>query len=188
VTAVLKATVPGVPDFYQGTELPAFTLVDPDNRAPVDFDAASTRLEALASVSDLGELLADEQADNAKLYVTSRLLSLRAEDPQLFALGSYQPLQVEGDKKDHVFAFSRTFEDRACVVAVPRWSARLVEGRLELPLSDVWGDTRIVLGEGEYAEFRDVLTAQTLRAQSAERTLRVADVFSRAPIAVLRFA
>lgn len=184
-TTVLKITSPGVPDFYQGTELPTFTLVDPDNRAPVDFDATSAQLESLASVTDVEALLADADGTRAKLYITAKLLEMRAADAQLFALGSYQPLQVDGEKKDHVFAFSRIHEGRACIVIVPRWSARLMGGRTELPLGDAWGDTRVLLGAvGE--ELRDVLTAQNARVQGEEGALRLSETLSKLPIAVLR--
>lgn len=185
VTTVLKITVPGVPDFYQGTELPAFTLVDPDNRAPVDFDAAAAQLESLGSVSDVATLLAEADGARAKLYVTAKLLGMRAENAQLFALGGYQPLQVDGEKKDHVFAFSRSHEGQTCVVIVPRWSARLVEGRMELASGNVWGDTKVLLGAGVGEELRDVLSAQALRAQGAESSLHVSEIFSKFPFAVL---
>ncbi|MDY6944108.1 MAG: malto-oligosyltrehalose synthase [Pseudomonadota bacterium] len=187
-TTVLKITSPGVPDFYQGTEVPVFTLVDPDNRAPVDFAAAAAQLEALENVSEVATLLAEADIARTKLYVTTKLLRMRAEHAQLFALGSYQPLQVEGEKKDNVFAFARTHEGRTCVVIVPRWSARLMAGRTELPLGDVWGDTKVLLGTGFANELRDVLTAQVARVEGEEGALRVSEVMSKFPVAVLRDA
>jgi (1->4)-alpha-D-glucan 1-alpha-D-glucosylmutase len=179
----LKITAPGVPDFYQGTELPVFTLVDPDNRVPVDFTAAAAQLESVSNVSDPRTLLEESDGARAKLYVTAKLLQLRASDAALFALGSYQPLQVEGDKKDHVFAFVRAHEGRNCVVVVPRWPARLMGGEMSLPLGEVWGDTRVLTGAS--AEWRDVLTSQSARTSGEDAALRVADVFSAVPLAVL---
>lgn len=186
VTTALKITSPGVPDFYQGTELPAFTLVDPDNRSAVNFEAAAVQLEALADVSDVGALLTDGDGASAKMFVTTKLLRLRADDAPLFALGSYQPLQVEGEKKDHVFAFARSHEGRHCVVIVPRWPARLMAGVADLPLGDIWGDTRVLLGEVAAAELRDVFTDQPAHVQGEE--IRLADVLSRFPLTVLRCA
>lgn len=186
VATVLKIAAPGVPDFYQGTELPVFTLVDPDNRTPVDFDAAAAQLEALGNVSDVTALLAEADGARAKLYVTAKLLQMRAENAQLFALGGYQPLQVDGEKKDHVFAFARSHEGQSCVVILPRWAARLMGGRTELPLGDVWGDTRVVLGAGIGYDLRDALTAQTARVQGEEGSLRMSEVVSKFPFAVLR--
>ena len=111
---------------------------------------------------------------------------MRAENAQLFALGSYQPLQVDGEKKDNVFAFARTHEGQTCVVIVPRWPARLMAGRTELPLGDVWGDTKVLLGAGVADDLRDALTAQVARVEGEEGALRVSDVLSKFPIAVLR--
>lgn len=186
VTTVLKITSPGVPDFYQGTELPTFTLVDPDNRAAVNFDAAAAQLESLGNVSDAAALLAEADGVRAKLYVTAKLLQMRAANAPLFALGSYQPLQVDGEKKDHVFAFARTHEGQACVVIVPRWSARLTEGRTDLPLGDVWGDTRVQLSAGVGDDLHDVLTLQAARVQREEGSLRMSEVMAKFPVAVLR--
>lgn len=185
VTTVLKITSPGVPDFYQGTELPVFTLVDPDNRAQVDFAAAAAHLESLANVLDVRALFDGSEGVRAKLYVTAKLLQFRAADVALFALGSYQPLQVEGEKKDHVFAFVRSHEGRSCVVIVPRWSARLMGGEMRLPVGDVWGDTRVLLGNVDGGKLRDVLTAQSARVAAEDGALRLADVLSVVPFAVL---
>jgi (1->4)-alpha-D-glucan 1-alpha-D-glucosylmutase len=188
VTTALKIAAPGVPDFYQGTELPTFTLVDPDNRSPVNFEAAAVQLESLEGVANAADLLADPGGAQAKLYVTTKLLHMRAADAPLFALGSYQPLQVEGDKKDHVFAFARSHEGRNCVVIVPRWSARLMAGVAEMPLGDVWGDTKVLLGSANEAELRDVLTDQPARIQGEDSSVRVSVVLSKFPLAVLRSA
>jgi (1->4)-alpha-D-glucan 1-alpha-D-glucosylmutase len=185
VTTVLKITSPGVPDFYQGTELPTFTLVDPDNRAPVDFERAAAQLDSLENVSDVRTLFDESDGARAKLYVTAKLLQFRAADPALFALGSYQPLQVEGEKKDHVFAFARTHEGRSCVVIVPRWSARLMGGEMRLPVGEVWGDTRVLLSNADGAELGDLLASHSVRATAEDGALRLVDVFSAFPLAVL---
>ncbi len=190
VTTVLKITSPGVPDFYQGTELPVFTLVDPDNRLPVNFDAAAAQLEALAQIKGgVAALLDDATGARGKLYVTSKLLQLRAADPQLFASGAYQPLQVEGAKKDHVFAFARTCEGRSCVVVVPRWTAKLMDGATSFPVgAQVWDDTRVVLGSIANDAFHEVLSTEGSRIETEgdDRSLRVAEVLAKFPIAVLR--
>ena len=188
VTTVLKITSPGVPDFYQGTEVPTFTLVDPDNRSPVDFEVAAAQLDALSNVSDARSLMEQPDGLQAKLYVTWKLLQVRSDDPALFALGGYQPLQVEGEKKDHVFAFARAHEERTCVVIVPRWSARLMGGEMRLPLGEVWGDTRVLLGDVARRELRDVFSSQTARAPAEGGELRLSEVLSAFPVAVLNSA
>jgi (1->4)-alpha-D-glucan 1-alpha-D-glucosylmutase len=188
VTTALKITAPGVPDFYQGTELPALTLVDPDNRALVDFESAARRLDSLSEVTDVGALLEDADGARAKLYVTLKLLQLRVAEEQLFARGSYQPLQVEGEHKDHVFAFARVHEGRGIVVVLPRWTARLMRGEMALPLGDVWGDTQVIIGNALGGEFEATLTAQPtpVAPDGEERAVRVAQLFARFPLSVLR--
>jgi len=187
-TTALKITAPGVPDFYQGTELPALTLVDPDNRAPVDFESVAGRLQSLAEISDVRTLLEDADGARAKLYVTAKLLQLRAAEEQLFAQGSYQPLQVEGERKEHVFAFARVHEGRGLIVVLPRWTARLMRGEPMLPLGDVWGDTRIIVGNVLNADLEETLTVQPARIapEREERSLRVAQLFASFPVSVLR--
>lgn len=187
-TTALKITAPGVPDFYQGTELPALTLVDPDNRAPVDFESAARQLGSLAEVSDVSALLEDADSARAKLYVTSKLLQLRAAEEQLFANGAYQPLQVEGERKEHVFAFARVHEGRGVIVVLPRWTARLMRGESILPLGDVWGDTTVVIGAALGGAFEETLAVQpvTVEPEGEERSVRVAQLFARFPLSVLR--
>jgi (1->4)-alpha-D-glucan 1-alpha-D-glucosylmutase len=183
VQVALKLTVPGVPDIYQGTERLTLSLVDPDNRRPVDYEAAARQLEELQGV----QLDAQRAGlDAAKLFVTSRLLQARKNDPALFERGSYQPLQVEGDKSEHVVAYARVHEERCCVVVLPRWSARLKQGAPELPLGEPsWGDLTIALPMA--GDLRDAFTHKRFEATSdtENRTLRVADVLASFPVAVL---
>lgn len=187
VTTALKITAPGVPDFYQGTELPALTLVDPDNRAPVDFDAAARRLDSLAEVTEVRPLLDDADGVRAKLFVTSKLLQLRAAHEQLFARGSYQPLQVEGEHKEHVFAFARVHEGRGIVVVLPRWTARLMRGEMTLPLGHIWGDTKVIIGSAVGGALQETLAVRPVAVtpEGEERSLRIAQVFAEFPLAVL---
>ncbi|NJO12781.1 MAG: hypothetical protein HC872_04175 [Gammaproteobacteria bacterium] len=178
VQTVLKICSPGVPDFYQGTELTALTLVDPDNRRRVDFAAAARQLDA-------------NERDGAasKLYVIRKLLQLRREDPELFARGDYQPLQVDGARKEHVFAFARTYEGRSVIAIVPRWTAKLMDAATELPLgAGVWSDTKTAVGSSTAAtKMTNVLTGREV-AIDAGRGLVISEVFTEFPVAVLRSA
>jgi (1->4)-alpha-D-glucan 1-alpha-D-glucosylmutase len=183
VQTVLKITAPGVPDFYQGTEFPVLTLVDPDNRRRVDFDAAAQQLDATES-------LPPHERVTSKPYAMRKLLQLRRDDPELFAKGDYQALQVEGERKEHIFAFSRTFEGRSCIVIVPRWTAKLMDCTPQLPLRErVWGDTSVVIGNGAVtaAPFKDVFTGQdvALDEASGARSVRMGSALSEYPVAVL---
>jgi (1->4)-alpha-D-glucan 1-alpha-D-glucosylmutase len=180
---VLKITSPGVPDFYQGTEHVALTLVDPDNRRAVDFDAAAARLDEIdAFQSSPRELFDPAHRGSEKLFATARLLALRRRDPELFARGSYVPLTVEGACKDHVLAFARVLDSRACVVVVPRWAARLLGRATDLPIGEVWRDTSIQVVESVPSSLQDVFTGRALASW------QVAEVLGEFPIAVLSSA
>ena len=188
---VLKITSPGLPDFYQGSELTALTLVDPDNRRHVDFDAAAGHLDVLERLQGSPRgLLWERDWAASKLYVIRKLLQLRRDDPELFARGDYQALPIDGPRKEHVFAFARTYENRSCVVIVPRWSAKLMDAVNELPLgARVWGDTKISLTNGLAAtRATDVFTDRevAIEGEQGARTLSVAGVFAEFPAAVLQ--
>ncbi|HEY7640612.1 MAG TPA: malto-oligosyltrehalose synthase [Steroidobacteraceae bacterium] len=184
VQTVLKITAPGVPDFYQGTELPALTLVDPDNRRRVDFAKMQQQLDEVEHRSS------DERV-TSKLYVMQKLLQLRREVPELFAHGDYQALQVEGVHKEHVFAFARTHEGRGCIVIVPRWTAKLMDAVNELPLRErVWADTRVVLGNGvQPAVLQDVLSGRQLGVgdRQGERSVSLAEALAEFPVVICRY-
>jgi (1->4)-alpha-D-glucan 1-alpha-D-glucosylmutase len=129
VQTVLKLTVPGVPDIYQGAELWEQSLVDPDNRRPVDFSRCAAFLDRPLSSAAATDPF-------AKFEVTRRLLKLRQSNPELFAEGRYQPLAVEGAEAEAVCAFARLHGDTGLVVAVPLYGARQrpgAESRITLP-------------------------------------------------------
>jgi (1->4)-alpha-D-glucan 1-alpha-D-glucosylmutase len=173
---VLKLAAPGVPDIYQGGELWDFNLVDPDNRRPPDWARRRELLEAVAT-ADPANLGACWQDGREKLFVTQRLLELRRDNPELFALGDYQPLHAEGGPAaDHLCAFARCRSDAAVVAAVPRLVYRLYRGGAAAN----WGVTELALpGEGPW---RDVFTGQDYRDRPR---LRAAELFADFPVAVL---
>jgi (1->4)-alpha-D-glucan 1-alpha-D-glucosylmutase len=150
---VLKLTVPGVPDIYQGGELWDFSLVDPDNRRPVDWQTRRRLLDevAAASAADLGGGWLDGRE---KLFVVRKLLACRRSHPELFTEGDYQPLEVEGASSDHLCAFMRSAEEQALVVAVPRLVYRLYRDGV----AD-WGAAKLTLPPGAW---RDVFTGARL--------------------------
>lgn len=125
----LKATMPGVPDFYQGTEFWDLSLVDPDNRLPVDFAARRAALDA-AEPEDWPRLVENWTNGHLKLAWTKALLDVRRAFPEVFSKGTYQPLVVEGPDRDHVIAYAREYEGNAVLVAVGRHFADITgEGR-----------------------------------------------------------
>lgn len=137
---VLKLTSPGVPDIYQGTELWDDSLVDPDNRRPVDFQRRATLLDVHA---DLPGLWRDRRDGAVKLALSQRILAFRSICPDVFASGDYVPLDVTGPKAHHVLAFARTSQDFGCVVIVPRFATDLGLARGIDDDTDVWEGTRI---------------------------------------------
>ncbi|MFL6333602.1 MAG: malto-oligosyltrehalose synthase [Pyrinomonadaceae bacterium] len=188
---LLKTAAPGVPDFYQGTELWAFTLVDPDNRRPVDYEL---RRRLLASLRDAGEgdvsefvkeLLERPEDGRVKLYVTARALNFRRERAALFARGEYVSLRAEGRRAACVVAFARALEGEACVVVASRFHTRLGVGREgELSLRrEAWGDTVLQLEGVEAGRYRDVLTGREFEA--GDGALQVGEVLSPLSVALL---
>jgi len=140
---LLRMTCPGIPDLYQGTEYWDFSLVDPDNRRPVDFAARAASLDA---GSDPAALMSTWRDGTVKQAVIARTLALRARCPGLFTEGAYIPLRTEGPGADQVLAFARVHEGRAAVVAVTRLSSSL-DRDMTAPCVAVerWGGTSVLL-------------------------------------------
>ena len=172
---VLKLTLPGVPDFYQGTEFWDLSLVDPDNRRPVDYAA---RARALDDGAHSAALLAGWPDGRIKQRIVAALLADRAASPRLYAEGDYQPLALKGERAADLVGFTRSAgADRLLVL-----TARIAGGEdaAGLPLGPYWaGVMAPVAGEWE-----DVLTGRTIAVDEAG--LCVADVLAILPVAVLR--
>jgi (1->4)-alpha-D-glucan 1-alpha-D-glucosylmutase len=140
---LLRMTVPGVPDLYQGNEFWDFSLVDPDNRRPVDYAA---REHALQEPLPPVELLANWRDGRIKQALIAQVLNLRVEHAELFRRGNYQALEVLGSQAHNVLAFAREYEGKQAIVIVPIRCAKLLENGA-VPQVDAlrWGDTRVVL-------------------------------------------
>jgi (1->4)-alpha-D-glucan 1-alpha-D-glucosylmutase len=159
---LLQLTMPGVPDVYQGTELWDFSLVDPDNRRPVDY---ALRRKLLAGL-DGGEVPPVDETGAAKLLVVSRTVRARRDHPEWFA--GYEPVEVTGSGADHVVAFDRG----GVVPVVTRLPARLA--------AEGWGDTALQLPNGAW---RNLLTGE--RFVSDVAGIAVDLLFARLPVALL---
>jgi (1->4)-alpha-D-glucan 1-alpha-D-glucosylmutase len=142
---LIKLTAPGVPDIYQGCELWDFSLVDPDNRRPVDFGRRH-ELAHKNGADDPAALIRDWRSGAAKMHVLRAGLSLRARKPSLFAEGSYVPLAIAGPGADHLTAFARVHGAEAVIAVAPRLALGLLEGASE-PLIPAarWLDTALQL-------------------------------------------
>jgi (1->4)-alpha-D-glucan 1-alpha-D-glucosylmutase len=192
---LLKLTVPGVPDCYQGGEAWDFRLVDPDNRAPVDFDRLQAVLEGLPHASEVGSIdTAQEFLDNMtdgriKLYLICRCLELRRQQPALFRNGSYLPLQARGPRAENLCAFARQHAKTTLITAVPRLFARHLDaGSPYVPVSDFWDKTWVELPESlACPAFHNLLTAEelSLAGTQQQRHLPVNRLFARLPVALL---
>lgn len=191
--ALLKICVPGMPDFYQGTELWDFSLVDPDNRRPVDFGLRRAYLEELQARSggDLRALAADLQDQwrdgRIKMYVTWQALNFRRQHAALFQQGDYVPLAVEGPLAERVCAFARVAGEQAAIVVVPRLIKDV--GRLDRLAwaAGAWAETSLVL-PWPAKRWRHVFTGAILDAEAADgeaSRLMVEQALGSFPLALL---
>ncbi|RJQ56795.1 MAG: malto-oligosyltrehalose synthase [Nitrospiraceae bacterium] len=192
---LLKIASPGVPDFYQGTELWDFSLVDPDNRRPVDYLKRTALLEEIKrreagnGLQELAkDLLMNKDDGRIKMYLVRRALNYRRVNRELFEEGEYVPLDVEGLLKDHVCAFARKKEDKTIVVAVPRLLTRLVPPGSPPLGEEVWHDTCIVIPfEEREMVYRSVFTGENaaVAGRDGRQVLRLSDVFGNFPAALM---
>lgn len=174
---VFKLTCPGVPDFYQGQELWDLSLVDPDNRRPVDYAIRREMLGSIQSGVDPEELLLHWRDGRIKIWITHRLLQIRRELPELFAHGTYEPIAAEGAFAGCCVAFERRTNAHRLLVIVPRLTARLGFP----PTGAAWADTCIPsLGTHSW---RNLLTGTDMDSDNEPIPLRV--LLERFPIAVL---
>jgi len=195
---LLKIAAPGIPDFYQGTELWDFSLVDPDNRRPVDYGTRTGFLEdfqPLCAIQEsnqrrlVQEMLATVPDGRIKLYITMVGLQYRRTHAPLFLSGEYVPLKVEGTKKRHVCAFARIYEDQAVVAVVPILVKGLCQETELFPFGpSVWEDTWVIVPSWRPSScYQNLLTGEILSSTETEgkQSLRLAEVMGSCPVALL---
>ncbi|PYL89841.1 MAG: malto-oligosyltrehalose synthase [Verrucomicrobia bacterium] len=173
----IKLTTPGVPDIYQGTEIWDDSLVDPDNRRPIDY---ARRREMLAQIEKVSanELMQCWPNGRIKMRLTQRLLHLRRENPELFREGNYESLNFGGELAECAIGFARRHGDRAIIVIVPRLSSQVGFP----PVGDRWQDTHVLLSS-QLTGLRDVFCDRELRVKNSQ--LRLTEAMSQLPFAVL---
>lgn len=186
---VLKVASPGVPDFYQGCELWDLSLVDPDNRRPVNYELRQQYLNEIKSIKDqeLGsyarKLLASKEDGRVKLFTVFRALQLRNQYSEVFTHGEYIPLQVKGKRAGNVIAFARKRGEEVVVAVIPKYFTGLVkEG--QLPLGEaVWADTSVELpAEISNLNWKNAFTNSGLER---ETSLSVSTVLGDFPVGLL---
>lgn len=193
---LLKVTAPGVPDFYQGTELWDLSLVDPDNRRPVDYKKRQellqdlkSRLEKQSPEQVASELLAHPESGQAKMFVILMGLQARRRLRPCFENGSYEALGATGAGGEHIIAFKRSHGDQEVIVIAPRLLRTLSQGAKSLPHAQtLWKDTVLEVREGGAGTtFRNLITGETvnLRARQGRGEVRLAEVLKTFPVALL---
>jgi len=194
---LVKVTAPGVPDFYQGTELWDLSLVDPDNRRPVDWALRRRLLDDLvkeiegtqASATLARSLLESREDGRIKLYLTRQTLAFRRTRAFLFERGTYRPLEAQGPLAEHVCAFARVADGGAALTVVPR---HLAKRRIDDPPigGDYWGSTWLPIPDDLGARFVNVLTGEILDVglRAEGRGLALARVMANFPVALLETA
>ncbi|MBV8815027.1 MAG: malto-oligosyltrehalose synthase [Verrucomicrobia bacterium] len=176
---ILKLTCPGVPDFYQGSELWDLRLVDPDNRGPIDYSARQEALEQIeGKVPET--LLSDWKNGFIKLAIVHTILQLRKRSPRLFQSGTYSSLYATGSKRDCCVAFHRRSETEEILVIVPRFTTRL--GGINQPFD--WGNTQLLIDESVPA-MRDVLSSRKLAKGQDSLSLKALQSFPFAVFSTL---
>jgi len=188
---LLKITSPGIPDFYQGTELWDFSLVDPDNRRPIDFDRRINYLNEIIqknaqdNQSLIQQLLSSWEDGRIKMYITCKALNLRKSWRDVFINGQYIPLQVIGKKAKHLCAFARCQDEKWVMVVVPRLLNKLVTADT-LPLGNIkWGEEQLILHKDSPERWLNVFTGENLNI-SENGELMISSMFSICPVALLK--
>ena len=180
---LIKNTAPGVPDLYQGAELWELSLVDPDNRRPVDYQKRMKFLQDIKTQSErdilqlIKELIATKENGKIKLFLTHQLLTARKKHSELFQNGDYQEIEITGKYKDSIVAYSRNYRDKTVVAIAPRFLTGFIEpGQLPLGM-EVWSDTSLKLANKDW---HNLIDGQTIAGETA-----VGKILQNFPVALL---
>jgi (1->4)-alpha-D-glucan 1-alpha-D-glucosylmutase len=185
---LIKITSPGVPDFYQGSELWDLSLVDPDNRRPVDFEKRRAMLAGICEQGDadigrlVQDLLSTRENGKIKLFLIYRALKARNAHRDVFQKGAYLPLKAGGKFGHHVIPFARKYGQQWAMVIAPRFLSHLVQEG-DFPLGrQVWQDTEVLMPDGAPAQWRNVITTEEI---AVGNVLPIGEVLLSFPVALL---
>lgn len=186
---LLKFTCPGVPDVYQGTELWDFSLVDPDNRRPVDFEKRQQLMEELEAKANenyedlIHHLWQSRYSGKIKLWLMHKLLNERKQNAQLFSQADYIPLSIKGALKENVLAYARRHEQRWYIIAIPLHLASVCLQQKEEIFSIDWKDTCIVLPDEAPENYEHLFSSIK---ENYKKEIKVKNIFKSLPLAVLK--
>jgi len=186
---LLKIISPGIPDFYQGSELWDLRLVDPDNRQPVGFAARVSMLAALkqseASASLASELAGHWEDGRIKLYAIWKALNFRRAQPELFSKGDFVELKTNGPNAEHILAILRRHKREWVLLVVPRWLSRAQEGRAD-DAEFRWRDVAIQLPDFAPSLWETIFTGEKITfADQRPKSIRVDQLLAVFPVALL---
>jgi (1->4)-alpha-D-glucan 1-alpha-D-glucosylmutase len=190
---VLKSAVPGIPDFYQGNELWELSLVDPDNRRPVDYDQRAGYLDALVALSEregpaavCRDVLGNLADGRAKLWTTHRALQLRQQEHAIFRRGEYIALEVAGEQQENVIAFLRRdpVSKRSVLAVLPRFACTLMRGKPDLPLKETWGKDQLRIPVPPGTRYTNFFSGESVTVTD-EQTLPLSTILNTFPVALL---
>lgn len=187
---LIKMTSPGVVDFYQGSELGLFTLVDPDNRQPVDYASRQSLLQWIKNEAEsdlfnlLNILISTLEDGRLKLFLIWRVLNYRKTRALLFREGEYHPIAVHGEKEKHLIAFSRKKGQQQAIIIAGRFYTEWDDLKSGLPLGDAWGNTLICFSEPLNGRYQDFITGEEFDAKGWH-SLPVSKLFVHLPFALL---
>ncbi|GJL51777.1 MAG: maltooligosyl trehalose synthase [Nitrospirales bacterium] len=193
---LLKITAPGIPDFYQGTELWDFHLVDPDNRRPIEYENHRQALEDLnqtqqrdGTLALLRQLLEHPHNGHLKLWTTLKALQYRKAHASLFLEGDFQPLESDGPQSPHVCAFGRIEGEQAAITIIPRFISSLCPESGQWPLGkEVWEGTNLLLPDTlAGSRFTNVLTGESIASTEhhEKAIVPVHEILEHFPVALL---
>jgi (1->4)-alpha-D-glucan 1-alpha-D-glucosylmutase len=188
---LLKITAPGVPDFYQGSELWDLRLVDPDNRGPVDFDKRMAALDEIVKGAADGlsaqNLIKSWHDGRIKLYLIWKALQFRRNHEEIFRDGDFLPLQVEGRYARNITAFARKQASSWVLTAIPQWLSQIPAMPDRTKTEFNWEDTRLVLPAGSPSLWNSTLTSQQVSASAEESKgyVNASDLFCYLPVALI---
>ncbi|WP_412465940.1 malto-oligosyltrehalose synthase [Pedobacter sp. KLB.chiD] len=186
VQLTLKFTCPGVPDIYQGTELWDLSLVDPDNRRPVDYDERVAVLAAFDHPIDFKSLLKERFSGKIKMWLTQTLLGIRKAEAAVFELGAYLPLQVKGNYSKHICAFARQYKAEWIITVVPLGFAKCCKNQAVEADNFDWEDTEILLPNEAPLCWQNLLTGKKEFKDPLHTGIRISQLFNHIQLAVIK--